>query len=109
MTMRLVYRKDNRKRIVPSWRRRLTIGAALMLVCAVALAGYHWRTPIRTMVAAARGFVIDNPYFAVREIQVRAGKTIGGTEIVTMAGLKHGMNMWKLEPAAIEQRIARHP
>ena len=107
--MRLVYRRDNRKRTVPSWRRRLMIGGSLMLVCAVALGAYRWRTPIRTVLAAARGFVVDNPYFAVREIQVRSGKTIGGSEIVAMAGLKHGMNMWKVEPAVIEERIARHP
>ena len=64
---------------------------------------------IKTAAVAVRGFVIENPYFSVREIQVRAGKTIGGTEIVAMAGLRHGMNIWNLEPAAIEQRIARHP
>ena len=81
--MRLVYRKDNRKRTAPSFRRRLIIGGVLMLICAIAAAGYRWRAPMKTAAVAVRGFVIENPYFSVREIQVRAGKTIGGTEIVS--------------------------
>jgi cell division protein FtsQ len=106
--MRLIHRKDNRKRIPRNLRRRLVIGGACLLLCAIAIAGYRWRAPIRSAAGAARGFIIDNPYFAVREIQVRGGKTIGGSEIVAMAGLRHGMNMWRLEPSVIEGRIARH-
>jgi len=45
----------------------------------------------------------------VREIQVRGGEKVGGGEIVAMAGLKHGMNLWKIEPGAIEKKIAKHP
>src|SRR5207237_10689268 len=44
-----------------------------------------------------------------REIQVRGGENVGGSEIVAMAGLRHGMNMWKIEPADIERKIAKHP
>ena len=59
--------------------------------------------------ASVRAFVRENPYFAVREIQVRGGENVGGSEIVAMAGLRHGMNMWKIEPADIERKIAKHP
>ncbi len=60
-------------------------------------------------IVTARAFIFDNPYFSVREIQVRGGDKVGGSEIVAMAGLKHGMNMWKIDPAAIEKKVARHP
>ena len=43
--MRVVYRKDNRKRTAPSFRRRLIIAGVLMLICAIGAAGYRWRTP----------------------------------------------------------------
>ena len=59
--------------------------------------------------AAARQFVLESPYFSVREIQVRGGEKFGGNEIVTMAGLKHGMNIWRIEPATIEKKVAKHP
>ena len=60
-------------------------------------------------VASMRDFIIDNPYFSVREIQVRGGDKVSGNEIVTIAGLKQGMNIWKVDPAAIEKKVARHP
>ena len=40
---------------------------------------------------------------------MRGGEKFGGNEIVTMAGLKHGMNMWRIEPATIEKKVAKHP
>jgi cell division protein FtsQ len=53
--------------------------------------------------------ILESPYFAVREIQVRGAEKFGGNEIVALAGLKHGMNMWRVEPAAIEKKVAKHP
>ena len=53
--------------------------------------------------------VLHNPYFSVQEIQVRGGEKVSGSEIVSMAGLKHGMNLWKIDPLTIEQNIAKHP
>jgi cell division protein FtsQ len=104
-----VYRRDNRKRSARSWRRRLWLAGGMALVCLLIVVVYQWGGHIRTAAGAARAFVLENPYFSVREIQVRGGEKVGGSEIVAMAGLKHGMNMWKVEPAAIEQKIARHP
>ena len=40
--------------------------------------------------------------------RVRAEK-ISGNEIIAMAGLKRGMNIWNVEPRAIETKIARLP
>lgn len=53
--------------------------------------------------------LLEHPYFAVREIQVRAGEHVGGSEIVAMAGLSHGTSIWKIDPAAIERKVAGHP
>ena len=51
----------------------------------------------------------NSPYFSVREIQLRGGVRIDGVEFVAIAGLKHGMNIWKIDPAAIEKKFAKHP
>ncbi len=104
-----VYRKDNRKRDARLWRRRVWLVAGAALLVVLALTVYRWRSPLTAAALSARAFVVENPYFAVREIQVRGGEKVGGSEIVAMAGLKHGMNMWKIEPAAIETKVAKHP
>jgi cell division protein FtsQ len=81
----------------------------MLLVGLLAVLVYHWLGPIKSGSVMARAFVFENPYFFVREIQVRGGEKFGGSEIVAMAGLRHGMNMWKIDPVAIESKIARHP
>lgn len=104
-----VHQKANRKRPAGGWRRRLLQAAVVLSVClAVAglyLAGEHLRRAFQV----ARAFVLDSSYFAVREIQVRSGDRVGGSELVRVAGLKHGMNIWSVNPTTIESRIARHP
>ena len=104
-----VYRRDNRKRNARRWRRRLCLAGSIAVLFVAAMATYRWRGPLMAGAASVRAFVRENPYFAVREIQVRGGENVGGSEIVAMAGLRHGMNMWKIEPADIERKIAKHP
>jgi cell division protein FtsQ len=104
-----VYRKGNRKRPSAGWRRRLWSIAALLSLCLIAAALYHWGGHMRGAAQAAKAFVFDSPYFSVREIQVRGGDRVGGGALVAMAGLKHGMNIWKIDPAAIEKKFAKHP
>ena len=104
-----VYRKGNRKRPAAGWRRRLWSIAALLSVCLIAAALYQWGGRLRGAARAAKAFVLDSPYFSVREIQVRGGDRVGGGELVAMAGLKHGMNIWKIDPTAIEEKFAKHP
>ena len=103
-----VYRRDNRKGNSRRQRRLIWAGG-LAASLVVAAAGYRWNGPLMSAAAAARNFIFENPYFSVREIQVRGGEKIGGKEIVAMAGLKQGMNLWKIEPAAIEKKVAKHP
>jgi cell division protein FtsQ len=104
-----VYRKGNRRRGADGWRRRLWCIAALLTACLIVAALYRWGGQLRDAARAAKGFVLDSPYFSVREIQLRGGDRVGGGEFVAMAGLKHGMNIWKIDPAAIEKKFAKHP
>jgi len=104
-----VYRKDNRKRDRQPWRRWMMRAGILAGLGVATLVLYRLSGPLVIAVASTRDFIIDNPYFSVREIQVRGGDKVSGNEIVTIAGLKQGMNIWKLDPAAIEQKVARHP
>ena len=53
--------------------------------------------------------MLENQYFSVREIQVRGGDHVRGGELVALAGLKHGMTIWRIDPAAIEKKFAKHP
>jgi cell division septal protein FtsQ len=104
-----VYRRDNRKRNASRWRQWITVVGIFASLTALTFALYGWRRQLMAAGASARQFVLESPYFSVREIQVRGGEKFGGDEIVTMAGLKHGMNMWRIEPATIEKKVAKHP
>jgi len=109
-TMQLtVYRRDNRKRNTRKWRQWIMVVSLVATLIILTLALYAWRRQLMASGAAARQLVLESPYFSVREIQVRGGEKFGGNEIVTMAGLKHGMNMWRIEPATIEKKVAKHP
>lgn len=103
-----VYRKDNRKKDIGRWRRcliRLGIAVGAVVLCVVL---YRLSGPMLIAAASLRDFVVENPYFSVREIQVRAGERVSGIEIVAIAGLRQGMNIWQVDPAGIEKRIAKH-
>jgi cell division septal protein FtsQ len=104
-----VSRKDNRKKTRLQWRRRLAALGSLVILAVAVWALYAWREQVDSTYVAARRFVFDNAYFAVREIQVRGGDKVRGNEIISMAGLRHGMNLWNIEPATIEKKISRHP
>src|SRR5262245_1408293 len=104
-----VYRRDNRKRNGRSWRQWIILSSTVLTLIATAVAIYQWRRQLMTAGTTVRRFVLESPYFSVREIQVRWGEKIDANEIVTMAGLKQGMNIWRIDPATIEQKVAKHP
>jgi cell division protein FtsQ len=109
-TMHLaVYRRDNRKRSARGWRWRIMAGSGVAVLIALTFALYEWRNRWTSALASARRLVFESSYFSVSEIQVRGGEKFGGNEIVTLAGLKHGMNIWHIEPAMIEKKVAKHP
>jgi cell division protein FtsQ len=109
VTMQLkVYQRDNRKRDARRWRRmiaRAGYGAGAVLL---AIALYQFSGPLWTAVFSLRDFVVANPYFSVREIQVRGVDKVGGDQVVAMAGLRRGMSIWSIELGDIEQKIRRH-
>jgi cell division septal protein FtsQ len=107
--MQLAVYRSNRKRNLRPSRGRLWLAAGMALLCVSAVALYRWGDQLKARVVSVRAFIVDSPYFDVREIQVRGGNKVGGSEIVAMAGLRHGMNLWKIEPGAIEKKIAKHP
>lgn len=104
-----LYRRDNRKRD-DRYTRRILIwlgGVAMLLI--LGFAAYRWHAPLKAAVVAAPALFFENAYFFVREIQVRGGEKVGGDEIVAMAGLRQGMNIWKIDPGGIETKVAKHP
>ena len=103
-----LYRRDNCKRDERRGRRYVLWLAGVAMVLILGAAAYRWHAPLKAAVAAP-AFFFENAYFSVREIQVRGGEKVGGDEIVAMAGLRHGMNIWKIEPGEIEKKIVKHP
>lgn len=104
-----VYRKDNRRKDFGRWRRYLVRSAITAGLAVVGLVLYRLSGPLLIAAASLREFVMESRYFSVREIQVRAGEKVSGNEIVAFAGLSQGMNIWKIDPAGIEKKIAKHP
>jgi cell division septal protein FtsQ len=104
-----LYRRDNRKRNGQRWRRYAVWLGRVAVLSILGVAAYRWHVPLKAAVAAAPALFFENSYFFVREIQVRGGEKVGGDEIVAMAGLRQGMNIWKIEPAGIEKKVAKHP
>ncbi|HEX2226498.1 MAG TPA: FtsQ-type POTRA domain-containing protein [Candidatus Binatia bacterium] len=105
----IVFSKNNRRRTAHGWKNWLWRLAALVAICSTATALYHWGSEMLVAARAARAFVLESPYFSVREIQVRGSNRIRGGELVAMAGLKHGMTIWNIDPVAIEKKFSKHP
>ena len=104
-----LYRRDNRKRNARRARRTLIWLGGVAMLSILGFAAYRWHAPLTAATVAAPAMFFENRYFFVSEIQVRGGEKVGGGEIVTMAGLRRGMNLWKIKPGAIEKKIAKHP
>ena len=104
-----LYRRDNRKRDARRGRRVGWIaGVLVLLLLGVALL-HRLRGPVAIAMRSTRDFIVDNRYFAVRQIEVHGSEKVGGDEIVAIAGLRHGMNVWNVDAVAIEKKIAKHP
>lgn len=104
-----VYRRDNRKTEERPWRRRVVRYGGYAGLIILAAVSYRLSGPIVLAAASLRDFVLENQYFSVREIQVRGADKVSGNEIVTIAGLRQGMSIWKIELDRIEKKIAKHP
>ena len=104
-----VYRRDNRKKDERRRRRQIIRLSAVLGAVLLALMVYRLSGPLWLAADSLRTFVTDNEYFSVREIQVRGGDKVSGNEIVGIAGLQQGMSIWKVDLAAIEKKVAKHP
>ena len=69
-----VYRRDNRKRNAGGWRQWIMVVGIFAFLIALTFALYGWRGQLMAAGASARQFVLESPYFSVREIQVRGGE-----------------------------------
>jgi cell division protein FtsQ len=105
----IVFSKNNRRRPARGWQRGIWGLASLAVLCSMATALYLWGGQMRSAARAARAFVLESPYFSVREIQVRGSNRVRGSELVALAGLKHGMTIWSIDPTAIEKKFAKQP
>lgn len=104
-----VYRRDNRKRDEQSSRRRWLVAGVLALALVGGWLLYRLSGPVALALRSTRDFIADNRYFAVRQFEVHGGDKVGGDEIVAIAGLRKGMNIWSVDAVAIEKKIAKHP
>lgn len=104
-----VYRRDNRKKGERRWRRVLLRAGAIVGLLILLVVAYRISGPLGVAASSLREFVLENPYFSVREIQVRGAEKLNGDEVIAMAGLRRGMSIWRVDLAGIERRIGRHP
>lgn len=105
----LLQRTGNQKRGENRRRLRWALAGALAVLAAVLAPAYLWRSDLSRLGREISAVVLNHAYFAVREIKVRGGTKVGGSEIVTMAGLSHGMRIWDIDPVVIENKVAKHP
>ncbi len=100
--------KENRKNEGEKRRRRFFAWAFVTVstLCLVIYGAWQYAMP---WAIELRDFVLNHPYFSVREIRVRGGQRVGGSEIVFIGGLSHGTHIWKINPRVIERKIERHP
>ena len=99
--------RGNKKAAAKGGRLRLAIEMALGLAVAAPLIYVDWPRALE-LARRTQDAVLDHELFSVREIKVNGGEKVGGSEIVAMAGLSHGMSIWRVDPAAIEKKVASH-
>jgi len=107
--MKIFLHRENKKSAKQSGRRRLRLWSAVLVLLCFLVFLYVDRVQVAQVTVRVRDFFLYHPYFSVQEIQVRGGEKIGGSEIVAMAGLTHGMSIWKIDSEGIEGKVGRHP
>lgn len=102
-------RRGNKKNDEEASRPSFVAWAALLVLFSSTLALYLGWSHARRLGNQLRDILLSHSYFSVEEIRVRGGEKVGGSEIVAMAGMNHGMNIWKIDPAVIERKVGKHP
>jgi len=104
-----VHRKGNKKKEGGKSRPNFLAWAGGVGLVASALALYLNWTPVSRLAGRLSDTLLSNSYFSVQEIKVRGGEKVGGSEIVAMAGMSHGISIWKIHPEIIEKKVGKHP
>lgn len=55
------------------------------------------------------GALRRHPYFALREVVVRADHRLAAAEVRRLAGIELGTSVWDFDPIATAERLAAHP
>lgn len=87
----------------------LYVWAAAVILISLTTVLYLGRDSVSRWAGQLGDSILNQSYFSVQEIKVSGGKKIGGSEIVALAGMSRGMNIWKIDPGVIEKRVAKHP
>ncbi|MGH7774496.1 MAG: cell division protein FtsQ/DivIB [Candidatus Binatia bacterium] len=107
--MGVVYRRDGKEKQRRSMFLHLLLwGTAVALLLPILMLYPEWRRATG-LVSHLRDSILGHPYFSVREIKISGGENLGGSEIVAVAGLSQGMNIWKVDPGIIERKVEQHP
>ena len=103
------HRKGNKKKEGENSQPNFLDWAGGVGLVASALALYLSWTQVSRLAGQVSDTLLSNSYFSVQEIKVRGGGRVGGSEIVAMAGMSQGMNIWKIDPEIIEKKVSKHP
>ncbi len=82
-------RVDRRRRVARRARRLAPVALAAVIVLALSGAG-----------ALGVRWLVSSPRFAVAEVEVRGASRLGAEEIIAASGIRRGVNLWRLDPAA---------
>ena len=102
-----VYRRDNRKKPQGGWQRALTRAAMAAGAVAMLALAYFLSAPLADAAVSLREFVLESPYFSVREIQVRGAEKVSGDEVIAMAGLRRTQRPQRSRGPMGRARVAR--
>jgi cell division protein FtsQ len=53
-------------------------------------------------------YAMRHPYFRLQEMIVQSNGQASDTEVWAWSGLTLGMNLWAIDPAAVEERLRKH-
>jgi cell division protein FtsQ len=82
-------RVDRRRRVARRARRLAPVALAAVIVLTLSGAG-----------ALGVRWLASSPRFAVAEVEVRGASRLGAEEIIAASGIRRGVNLWRLDPAA---------
>jgi len=63
----------------------------------------------KRVAAGVSTYIVEQPYFAVQEIKVFGADTADRAELISSAGLKRGLSIWRIDPHDLERKMRRHP